>query len=197
MKKFFKEFKAFISKGNVFDMAVGLIIATAFNKIVSSMVNDIIMPLVTWATGAKDLADLSVVLRETVEADGEIIKLTWNYGNFLQAVIDFLIIAFSVFVMVKVVSASRKGLQGFGETVEKLNKKETREDWKNAKKIARAEKRKVSEVYKELEEKRIADAKEKARIAEEEKLAKEAEERKNNPTEADLLKEIRDLLKEK
>jgi len=100
MKKFFKEFKAFISKGNVFDMAVGLIIATAFNKIVSSMVNDIIMPLVTWATGAKNLADLSIVLRETVEADGTITKLTWQYGNFLQAVIDFLIIAFSVFVMV-------------------------------------------------------------------------------------------------
>jgi len=99
MKKFFKEFKAFISKGNVFDMAVGLIIATAFNKIVSSMVNDIIMPLVTWATGAKNLADLSIVLRETVEADGTITKLTWQYGNFLQAVIDFLIIAFSVFVM--------------------------------------------------------------------------------------------------
>lgn len=197
MKKFFKEFKAFISKGNVFDMAVGLIIATAFNKIVSSMVNDIIMPLVTWATGAKNLADLSIVLRETVEADGEVIKLTWQYGNFLQAVIDFLIIAFSVFVMVKVVSASRKGLQDIGGSLEKLSKKETKEDWRNAKKIAKAEKRKVSEVYKELEEKRLAEAKEKARLEEEAKKAKEAEERKNNPTEADLLKEIRDLLKDK
>ena len=197
MKKFFKEFKAFISKGNVFDMAVGLIIATAFNKIVSSMVNDIIMPLVTWATGAKNLADLSIVLRETVEADGEVIKLTWQYGNFLQAVIDFLIIAFSVFIMVKVVSASRKGLQDIGGSLEKLSKKETKEDWRNAKKIAKAEKRKVSEVYKELEEKRLAEAKEKARLEEEAKKAKEAEERKNNPTEADLLKEIRDLLKDK
>lgn len=197
MKKFFKEFKAFISKGNVFDMAVGLIIATAFNKIVSSMVNDIIMPLVTWATGAKNLADLSIVLRETIEADGTITKLTWNYGNFIQAVIDFLIIAFSVFVMVKVVAASRKGLHDISGTFVKLNKKETKEDWKNARKIAKEEKRNVNEVYKELEEKRMAEAKEKARIEEEAKKAKEAEERKNNPTETDLLKEIRDLLKNK
>ena len=197
MKKFFKEFKAFISKGNVFDMAVGLIIATAFNKIVSSMVNDIIMPLVTWATGAKNLADLSIVLRETVEADGTITKLTWQYGNFLQAVIDFLIIAFSVFVMVKVVSASRKGLHDISGTFVKLGKKEVKEDWKKAKKIAKAEKRKVADVYKELEQKRIEDAKEQARLKEEEKKQKEAEERRNNPTEADLLKEIRDLLKNK
>ena len=197
MKKFFKEFKAFISKGNVFDMAVGLIIATAFNKIVSSMVNDIIMPLVTWATGAKNLADLSIVLRETVEADGTITKLTWQYGNFLQAVIDFLIIAFSVFVMVKVVSASRKGLHDISGTFVKLGKKEVKEDWKKAKKIAKAEKRKVADVYKELEQKRIEDAKEQARLKEEEKKQKEAEERRNNPTEADLLKEIRDLLKSK
>ena len=155
------------------------------------------MPLVTWATGAKNLADLSIVLRETVEADGTITKLTWQYGNFLQAVIDFLIIAFSVFVMVKVVSASRKGLQDISGTFVKLNKKETKEDWKNAKRIAKEEKRKVADVYKELEQKRIDDAKEQARLAEEEKKQKEAEERKNNPTEADLLKEIRDLLKNK
>ena len=69
MRKFFQEFKAFISKGNVFDMAVGLIIATAFNKIVSSLVNDIIMPLVTYSTGAASLEDLSIVLR--VGADGK------------------------------------------------------------------------------------------------------------------------------
>ena len=96
MKKFFKEFKAFISKGNVFDMAVGLIIATAFNKIVSSMVNDIIMPLVTWGTGAASLADLSVTLRTTVDpVTEEVVKLTWNYGSFLQTVIDFLICSFN------------------------------------------------------------------------------------------------------
>jgi len=108
MRKFFKEFKAFIAKGNVFDMAVGLIIATAFNKIVSSMVNDIIMPLVTWATGANSLADMSVVLKTSVDANGKIVELTWKYGNFLQTVIDFLIIAFSVFIMVKIVTSSRK-----------------------------------------------------------------------------------------
>ena len=108
MKKFFKEFKVFISKGNVFDMAVGLIIATAFNKIVSSMVNDMIMPLVTWATGAASLAELSIPLRYA--ADGTV-SLAWHYGNFIQTVIDFLIIALSVFVMVKIVTNSRRSFK--------------------------------------------------------------------------------------
>ena len=76
MKKFFREFKAFISRGNVFDMAVGLIIATAFNKIVSSLVNDIIMPLVTFATGAASLADLSLPLRWDAEGN---VTLSWAY----------------------------------------------------------------------------------------------------------------------
>ena len=104
MKKFFKEFKTFITRGNIFDMAVGLIIATAFNKIVSSLVNDIIMPLITWGTGAASLADLSVVLRRDAEG---VATLTWAYGNFIQTIIDFLIIAFSIFVMVKIVTASQ------------------------------------------------------------------------------------------
>ena len=115
MKKFFKEFKAFISKGNVFDLAVGMIIATAFNKIVSSLVNDIIMPLVTYATGASDLSELSIVLRTTVDATGKVVELRWKYGNFLQTVIDFLIIAFSVFLMVKLVTSSRKKFKEAGE----------------------------------------------------------------------------------
>ena len=106
MKKFFKEFKAFITRGNVFDMAIGLIIATAFNKIVSSMVNDILMPLVTYATGAASLKDLSITLREAVNPATGLVEptLTWAYGNFLQTVIDFLIIALSVFVMIKLVN---------------------------------------------------------------------------------------------
>jgi len=132
MKKFFKEFKAFISKGNVFDMAVGLIIATAFNKIVSSMVNDIIMPLVTWGTGAASLADLSVTLRTTVDpVTEEVVKLTWNYGSFLQTVIDFLIIALSVFIMVKLVTASQRKFKEISneivENIKELSSAEKKE----------------------------------------------------------------------
>jgi len=197
MRKFFKEFKAFIAKGNVFDMAVGLIIATAFNKIVSSMVNDIIMPLVTWATGANSLADMSVVLKTSVDANGKIVELTWKYGNFLQTVIDFLIIAFSVFIMVKIVTSSRKKLQEMNENIAEELGKEKIALKKEARKIAKEENRKVKEVRAELEAKKKAEMEEAKAKADAEKKAKEEEDRKNNPTETDLLKEIRDLLKEK
>ena len=192
MRKFFKEFKAFISKGNVFDMAVGLIIATAFNKIVSSLVNDIIMPLITWATGAASLKDLSIVLR--VAEDGT--KLTWAYGTFLQTIIDFLIIAFSIFLMVKVVTSSRKKFKELNDLVVKESSKERRAEKKAVKAKAKAENRPFKEVWAEhlVEKQRLAE--EKAKLEAEEKAAKEAEDRKNNPTQEDLLKEIRDLLKE-
>ena len=101
--KFWKEFKAFISKGNIVDLAVAVVIGTAFNKIVSSLVNDIIMPLITWALGANSLAELSVVLQ--TDAEG-VATLTWNYGSFIQAIIDFLIIALSIFIVLKIVMKS-------------------------------------------------------------------------------------------
>ena len=191
MKKFFKEFKAFISRGNIFDMAVGLIIATAFNKIVTSLVNDIIMPLITWATGAASLNDLSVVLR--VAEDGT--ALTWNYGNFLQTIIDFLIVAFSVFVMIKIVMNSQKKLKALAEDFVELNKKEIRAEKRQIREQAKRENKKFKELWQtHLEEKTRLEA-EKKQLQEAEK-AKQAEiDRLNNPTEQDLLKEIRDLLK--
>lgn len=191
MKKFFKEFKAFISRGNIFDMAVGLIIATAFNKIVTSLVNDIIMPLITWATGAASLNDLSVVLR--VAEDGT--ALTWNYGNFLQTIIDFLIVAFSVFVMIKIVMNSQKKLKALAEDFVELNKNEIRAEKRQIREQAKRENKKFKELWQaHLEEKTRLEA-EKKQLQEAEK-AKQAEiDRLNNPTEQDLLKEIRDLLK--
>lgn len=191
MKKFFKEFKTFISRGNIFDMAVGLIIATAFNKIVTSLVNDIIMPLITWATGAASLNDLSVVLR--VAEDGT--SLTWNYGNFLQTIIDFLIVAFSVFVMIKIVMNSQKKLKALAEDFVELNKKEIRAEKRQIREQAKRENKKFKELWQaHLEEKTRLEA-EKKQLQEAEK-AKQAEiDRLNNPTEQDLLKEIRDLLK--
>lgn len=191
MKKFFKEFKTFISRGNIFDMAVGLIIATAFNKIVTSLVNDIIMPLITWATGAATLNDLSVVLR--VAEDGT--ALTWNYGNFLQTIIDFLIVAFSVFVMIKIVMNSQKKLKALAEDFVELNKKEIRAEKRQIREQAKRENKNFKELWQaHLEEKTRLEA-EKKQLQEAEK-AKQAEiDRLNNPTEQDLLKEIRDLLK--
>lgn len=191
MRKFFKEFKAFISRGNVFDLAVGMIIATAFNKIVSSLVNDIIMPLITWATGKASLADLSVVLRRNAEG---VASLTWNYGNFIQTIIDFMIIALSVFIMVKVVTNSRKKFKEFETKILEETKDERRALRKECRKIAKEQKRSFKEVYQEHieENKRMKEEQLSKEKAEKERLA--AEEKINNPSEQQLLKEIRDYL---
>lgn len=195
MKKFFKEFKEFISKGNVFDMAVGLIIATAFNKIVSSLVNDILMPLITWATGAASLADLSVPLRWEMVDGVKVVTLSWAYGNFLQTVIDFFIIAMSVFIMVKVVNASRKKFKEMEGVIIEQSKKEVRAERKALKLKAKQENRPFKEVLKEYEEEKAKQQAELKAQLEKERAEKEAEERAKNPTQEDLLKEIRDLLK--
>lgn len=198
MKKFLKEFKTFITRGNVFDLAVGMIIATAFNKIVSSLVNDIIMPLITWATGAASLKDLSLPLRTSINPTTglEEVTLSWAYGNFLQTVIDFLIIALSVFLMVKVVNTSRSKLQALNDFASKQTSKEVRAEKKQVKIKAKEQNRPFKEVWKE----HVA---EKEKLAEEVRLAKEAEEKQKaeeytltHPTSETLLAEIRDLLKD-
>lgn len=105
MKKFINEFKQFAMKGNVIDMAVGVIIGGAFGKIVSSLVNDMIMPVITLLTGAADFSKLSFVLKAAVEENGKVLSegITLKYGSFLQNVIDFLIIALVIFLMLKCV----------------------------------------------------------------------------------------------
>lgn len=196
MKKIIKEFKTFISRGNVFDMAVGLIIATAFNKIVSSLVNDIIMPLITWATGAASLADLSIPLKYGLNDVGEkVVTLSWAYGNFIQTIIDFFIIAISVFAMVKIVNASREKFKEFSEIVAYQTRKEARQERKQIRKQAKLENRPFMEVWKEHLEEKERQTKEAIEVAKLENEKQMALERKNNPTQEDLLKEIRDLLK--
>lgn len=112
MKKFMAEFKKFAFKGNVLDMAVGVMIATAFNKIVSSLVNDIAMPVLSLITGGVSVDALFVALGEgefeTAAAAAEAGVATLNYGTFLQNIIDFFLIALSVFVFVKVVNSLKK-----------------------------------------------------------------------------------------
>ena len=102
MKKFLEEFKAFAVKGNAVDMAVGVIIGGAFGKIVSSIVDDIIMPPIGWLIGGVNFSDLKVTLPSVVIPGVEQMKpATINYGNFIQTLIDFIIIAFCVFLLVK------------------------------------------------------------------------------------------------
>lgn len=102
MGKFINEFKAFAVKGNAVDMAVGVIIGGAFGKIVSSIVNDLIMPPIGWLIGGVNFSDLKITLPAEKIADGiEMQAATINYGSFIQNLIDFVIIAFCVFLLVK------------------------------------------------------------------------------------------------
>ncbi len=97
---FLKEFRDFAVKGNVTDMAIGVVIGTAFGKIVSSLVADVIMPLIGLCVGNVDFKDLSLTLKEAVNDEPGIVL---NYGVFIQNVVDFVIIAFAIFLCIKVV----------------------------------------------------------------------------------------------
>ena len=102
---FLQEFKAFAMKGNVVDMAVGVIIGGAFGKIVCSVVGDVIMPPLGLLIGGVNFTDLKWVMKPAEVVDGkEIAAVTLNYGNFLQATFDFLIIAFSIFMFIKLIT---------------------------------------------------------------------------------------------
>lgn len=103
--KLISEFKAFAMRGNVVDMAVGIILGAAFGKIVSSFVNDIIMPPIGLLVGGVDFTDLSVVLKEAI---GETPAVTINYGVFIQMVIDFLIVAFAIFMAIKAMNSMKR-----------------------------------------------------------------------------------------
>ena len=102
---FFSEFKTFIARGNVMDMAVGVIIGGAFGKISTSLVNDVIMPAVSMLTGGVDFSNWKIVLKQAVAgADGVIdasTEVAIRYGSFLATIINFLIIAFAVFCLIK------------------------------------------------------------------------------------------------
>lgn len=103
--KLIDEFKAFAMRGNVVDMAVGIIIGAAFGKIVSSVVNDIIMPPIGLLLGGVNFTDLKVVMKAATETAPAV---TWNYGNFIQVTIDFLIVAFAVFLLIKGMNSLKK-----------------------------------------------------------------------------------------
>lgn len=123
MKKFFSDFKAFALKGNIVDMAVGVVIGGAFGKIVSSLVADIITPLIGLLTGNISLSELKLVLAPAVLNEaGEVVnpELVLTYGVFLQTVIDFLIIALSIFIVLRVAMNTHK-------KIESLRKKEEEE----------------------------------------------------------------------
>ena len=103
--KWLQEFKTFAMRGNVVDMAVGIIIGAAFGKVVSSMVNDVIMPPIGYLLGGVDFSDLAVTLKKSALGGAE---ATWKYGMFIQTVVDFAIVAFAVFLLVKGINAMKR-----------------------------------------------------------------------------------------
>ncbi len=110
MAKFITEFKEFAMKGNVIDMAVGVIIGAAFGKIVSSLVDDIIMPLIGVVTGGMNFTDYKFVIQKAVLDGQEVIKpeVTMNWGAWVQTIVDFLIVAFCIFVAIKFINNLRR-----------------------------------------------------------------------------------------
>lgn len=131
MKKFLSDFKAFALKGNIVDMAIGVVIGGAFGKIVTSLVNDIITPLIGLLTGNISLADLKIVLAPAVlDAAGEVAtpELAITYGAFLQTVIDFFIIALSIFVVMRVAMNAHKKLEDMKKKEEEIEEAAAEEE---------------------------------------------------------------------
>ena len=207
MKKYFQEFKKFITRGNVVDLAVGVIVGGAFTAIVTSLTNNIIRPLINWVIaligGKQGLESVYTFLSKAYKVDesgatvidiANSIYIDW--GLFLTAVIDFFIIAFVVFSLVKAINASREKFEELGDLLEKQGKKEFRQEVKAVRAQAKAEGRKFRIVWAEHEAEKERVKQEQAKLEAEEKARKEAEEKLNNPTEQELLKQIRDLLLE-
>lgn len=112
---FVKEFKEFAMRGSVVDLAVGVVIGGAFGKIVSSMVDDVIMPPIGYITGGVDFGNLKYVLKEANEAAG-ISEVSITYGNFVNSIIQFLIIAFCIFLVIKGLNSLKRKEEAAPET---------------------------------------------------------------------------------
>jgi large conductance mechanosensitive channel len=117
-----KEFKEFAMRGNVVDMAVGIVIGGAFGKIVSSFVADVVMPPLGMLLGKVNFADLAVTLKE---ASGDVVAVTLNYGKFIQTAVDFIIIAFAIFMVIKGMNSLKKKEEATPEAPPAPSKEET------------------------------------------------------------------------
>lgn len=193
MKKFFADFKAFIKRGNVLDLAVGVIIGNAFNAIVTSFTNKIIMPLINSLLaigGTNGLEKAYTFLKVVRDSEGAIdltksIYIDW--GAFITAIINFFIIAFTLFIILKV---AMKSSELFKKTVQDIEKSApTKEEKKELK--ARGVSRKNYEEYRKVLKQLRQEKEEEKKLAEQQK----AEEEAKIETDADVLRDIRDLLK--
>lgn len=192
MKKFFKEFKSFITRGNVLDMAVGIIIGGAFTAIITAIVSNILTPLLAMIPGSGDTGALQIVLRKVYAEDGVTLDLAksviMDFGVVISAVITFLITAFVLFIIVKTINSVRDGGKKLKSKYAVLNKaecKQMREDFK----AKGMNKREIDEAVLAADAERAA-----AEKAEQDRLAAEQAAAKLANAPETLLKEIRDLL---
>lgn len=139
MKKIIKEFKEFISKGNVLDLAVGVIIGNAFSKIVTSLVNDVLMPLLGVITGGVDFSSLSIKFKDA----------TILYGSFIQNIIDFLLMAICVFAIVKIINGVKSNLEKLDKN-KKENKEGTKEENKDKEEVKKSNEEVLLEEIRDL-----------------------------------------------
>ena len=198
MKKFFSDFKKFITRGNIIDMAIGVIVGGAFNTIVKSLTDKIIMPLINYllSLGGDGLESAVTFLKKVTDPTTK--EVIWDssiyidWGAFITAILNFLIIAFTLFIVIKVAAKSRELFNEATETAKKYTL--TKEDRKELKKrgVKRCNKKAIDE-YRAEQARLAQEAKEKADA---EAKAKAEADRLANPTQEDLLKEIRDLLKQ-
>lgn len=203
IKAFFEEFKTFISRGNVVDMSVAVVVGGAFSAIVTALTNKIVMPLVNWILalcgGKNGLESAYTILSAGYNADGTIdlsksIYIDW--GAFVAAIFNFLIIAFVIFSLVKILNASKVGFKKFENDILSENSRKLWKEKKEIKKLAKEQNRPFKEVWAEY----LKEKEEKANVLqEEENKRKELEEQKKkeeNKTSEQLLQEIIVLLKQ-
>lgn len=112
-KGFIEEFKTFIMRGNVMDMAIGVVIGGAFGKITTSLVNDLLMPFISWICGTRDMSMLNLIVRPAEIVDGEVVKeaITLGFGTFIGTIIDFLLIALVIFAMIKAMNKAHEAME--------------------------------------------------------------------------------------
>ncbi len=120
MKNFLKEFKEFAMRGNVMDLAVGVVIGGAFGKIVSSLVSDVIMPIIGVILGGVNFTDIKITLKHATVSS---LAVTLNIGNFLQAIVDFTIVALAIFVTIKLINRLKREKRNT-ETIDSVTKEQ-------------------------------------------------------------------------
>ena len=192
--KFWKEFKAFISRGNILDLAVGVIIGGAFSAIVTALTNKIIMPLINLLLsggGENGLESARTILKAAYDSDGNIDWTTTifiDWGEFITAIINFILIALVLFLIIKAMMNANKAFQ----SAKALNSKDAKDERKQIKEIAKTKGISYKQAKAEYDAEK-AEAAEQAKLEAEEKAKAEAEEAYRKSTEG-LLTEIRDLL---